>query len=266
MAVRLVSARGDRAFVKAIATSRHAQTAALHRYEMQAMQAIPPSPMLPALYAGYDDGDWVALLLEDIDGRHPLRWTPDEVRVVATAVDRLTATFTPTPWPRAQRLEDAPRVRTTWWERITRDEAPRWILDHRDDLVAMEVGARAAVPGQTLCHHDIQAENIFLTDHDRVVFVDWAWASRSAAWVDTMNLAGEIVTGGSDVDVDELLRHGRHTRGVDPRTLTGYLASQAGSAYLRARRPDTHSLPALQDYRRTRADALLGWLRHRTGW
>jgi hypothetical protein len=62
----------EAAFVKAIATSRHASTADLHRYEGQALLAIPSGPALPRVYATYDDGDWVGLLLEDIEGGHPV--------------------------------------------------------------------------------------------------------------------------------------------------------------------------------------------------
>jgi hypothetical protein len=90
VAARLVTVDGTRAFVKAIATSRHAATAALHRYESLAMLAIPPGPALPRLYATYDDGDWVGLLLQDIEGRHPLPWTLTDARRVTMAMSQRT--------------------------------------------------------------------------------------------------------------------------------------------------------------------------------
>jgi hypothetical protein len=101
VAARLVSADGARAFVKAIATSRHAATATLHRYESQAMLAIPPGPELPRLYAAYDDGDWVGLLLEDIEGRHPVPWTLADARRVSTAISQRVSAFSRVPLHRA---------------------------------------------------------------------------------------------------------------------------------------------------------------------
>jgi hypothetical protein len=93
--------------VKAIATSRHAATAALHRYESRAMLVIPAGPAVPRLYATYDDGDWVGLLLEDIEGRHPVPWTLSDVHRVTTVIDQRVRAFTPSPWPEVERLEDA---------------------------------------------------------------------------------------------------------------------------------------------------------------
>jgi hypothetical protein len=146
LAARLVTADGTRAFVKAIATSRHAATAALHRYESQAMLAIPSGPALPRLYATYDDGDWVGLLLEDIEVRHPVPWTLADARRVATAINQRVSAFTASPWPEAQRLEDAPRVRTSWWAQAAEDRLPSWVRAHRRRLIALEENPRSSPP------------------------------------------------------------------------------------------------------------------------
>jgi hypothetical protein len=132
--------------VKAIATSRHAATAALHRYESQAMLAIPSGPALPRLYATYDDGDWVGLLLEDIEVRHPVPWTLADARRVATAINQRVSAFTASPWPEAQRLEDAPRVRTSWWAQAAEDRLPSWVRAHRRRLIALEENPRSSPP------------------------------------------------------------------------------------------------------------------------
>jgi hypothetical protein len=146
VAARLVTADGARAFVKAIATSRHAATAALHRYESRAMLAIPSGPALPRLYATYDDGDWVGLLLEDIEGRHPVPWTLADAHRVTTAINQRVSAFTPSPWPEAQRLEDAPRVRTSWWAQAAEDRLPSWVRAHRRRLIALEENPRSSPP------------------------------------------------------------------------------------------------------------------------
>lgn len=266
VAARVSTVSGSRAFVKAIATSRHAFTAGLHRSEIRAMTAIPPTSMLPRLYATYDDGDWVALLLEDIPGRQPNWHSPADVARVAAAIGQRTAVFTPTPWPNAPSLADAERVRTCWWARIDRDQAPAWVRGHQRDLAAAERGVGSTVSGATLCHRDVLANNILLTATDRVVFVDWAWASRGAAWIDTVHLAADVAAARSGIDVDDLLAQHPCTRDVDPALLTGYLINLAGSAYAKAYQAGPNPIPALQAFRRARAAALLDWLRHRTGW
>jgi Phosphotransferase enzyme family len=266
VAARLVTAAGARAFVKAIATSRHAETAALHRGESRAMRAIPPGPAMPRLYASYDDGDWVALLLEDIEGRHPVPWTLADVHRVITAISQRASTFTPSPWPEAPRLEDAPRMRTRWWALAAEDQLPGWVRAHRGQLIALEERVPVAVRGQTLCHRDVLAENILLTPADGVVFVDWAWASQGAAWIDTMNLFCCIATDQTDIDVDALISASPQTRDIEPGILTGYLANTAGSAHVKAEQTGPHNIPALQAFRLRRAAALLGWLQRRTRW
>nr|MBA3233559.1 hypothetical protein [Propionibacteriales bacterium] len=43
---------------------------------------LPPAPYRAGLQASYDDGDWFAILLEDIDGGHPDSADPgDRLRV-----------------------------------------------------------------------------------------------------------------------------------------------------------------------------------------
>jgi len=228
------------------------------------MRSIPPNPMVARLHATYDDGEWIALLFEDIDGRHPDLCARADTDLVGAAIDDLTNVCTPSPWPGAQRLDAAARVQTSWWPQA--DHVPRWLMGHRDDLEAFQRRLVPAVEGSTLCQRDVAADNILITA-DRVVFIDLAWVSLGAAWVDTMHLACAAVADGLPVrDADAVLARGRHARGIGAEVLTGYLANLAGAAYVKARRADPHNLPALQEFRRSRADALLTWLRSRTGW
>lgn len=266
VAARLVTVDGARAFVKAIATSRHAETAALHRYECRAMVAIPPGPALPRLFATYDDGNWVGLLLEDVEGRHPVPWTLADALRVITAIDERVEASTPSPWPQAQRLEDAPRVRTNWWAEAAADLMPAWVRAHRGQLIALQARVPADVRGQTLCHRDVLAENVLVTPSGGVVFVDWAWASRGAAWIDAMNLICGVTMDRTGVDPDTLISASPQTRDIEPEILTAYLANAAGSAYVKAQQAGPQDIPALQAFRRRRAGALLDWLQRRTEW
>jgi hypothetical protein len=69
VAARLVSADGTRAFCKAVSDAANPFTPQLHRAEARNNAALPAAAPVPRVTASYDDGTWVALLLEDVDGR-----------------------------------------------------------------------------------------------------------------------------------------------------------------------------------------------------
>ena len=86
---RVVLADGRRAFVKAVGRELNPDTPGIHRLEIAVMRTLPPSVPAPRLLGAYDDGDWVALALTDVDGRHPAApWNPEELdRVLAAMTD-----------------------------------------------------------------------------------------------------------------------------------------------------------------------------------
>lgn len=263
VAARLVTRRGGGVFVKAIRVSASETTATLHRREILAMQAIPPSTAIPRLLASYDADGWVALLSEDIEGRQPGDpWNADDARRVLNAVAELSAALTPSPWSDAPRLMDMRQLSMSWWTEVD-GGADAWVRDHQQQLVALQEQALQSVDGSTLCHRDARADNILITDGGRVVFVDWAWACHGAVWIDTMQVVADLVRGGAESDPDELLAVHPMTRNVDPADLTAYLATLAGALYTNSRLPPLPNVPTLRPYQRVAADALLDWLRRR---
>ena len=70
-ATRLVGEDGTRAFVKAVGTELNPKTPELFRREVTALTLIGSHELWADLRASYDDGDWVAILLEDVEGTHP---------------------------------------------------------------------------------------------------------------------------------------------------------------------------------------------------
>jgi hypothetical protein len=76
-AARLRTATGAAAFLKAVGPELNPDTPALFRHEIAVQRVLPPVPYRPTVIASYDDGDWVGLLLEDVEGRHPDFAVPD---------------------------------------------------------------------------------------------------------------------------------------------------------------------------------------------
>lgn len=269
IAARVVCANGRRAFVKAVGTSLNPDTPRLFRQEVLVMTQLPPLDCVPRLYATYDDGDWVALLMEDIDGHQPAHpWTRAEVDLVFAALGELTPALTPSPWAGAPRVESQTGAFGSWASLA--DEPPAdldpWLLDHLGELVELGSRAARATRGETLAHWDIRADNTLVTDAGRVVFVDWAWGCLAAPWVDAAVASIDLPLSGSTVDADALLATHPLTRDVDPDDITALIAAVCGALQSAARRPVPAGLPTIREYQRLVSDTLLRLVKQRTGW
>lgn len=103
---RLVTREGRRVFVKAVSAQQNELSPGLHRQELDVTRALPSSAPAPALLGGFDDGEWVALVMEDVDGVHPLTpWRRDQIHAVLDTLERLADDCTPSP------LRDVPTAR-----------------------------------------------------------------------------------------------------------------------------------------------------------
>src|SRR5581483_4651284 len=96
----------------------------------------------------FDDGEWVVLLFEDIDGAHPVvPWRDDELARVLAALHDLGVALTPSP-VEAPSIEVALEPLLTGWRSFaSAGTAPKarggtapegWAGRHLDDLAALE--------------------------------------------------------------------------------------------------------------------------------
>lgn len=130
VAARLVTASGRRAFVKAVGTSLNPKTPDLFRQEITAMQAIGRLSMAPQLYDVYDDGDWVGMLFEDIEGRLPAHpWEQADADRVLGALEDLTDALDPSPWPDAPQVALRSHDFLSRWDNVLADNlaVPAWM-------------------------------------------------------------------------------------------------------------------------------------------
>src|SRR5262249_48936339 len=151
--------------------------------------SMPPEAPVPRFLFEYDDGVWVALGFEDVDGRQPaVPWTRADLDRVLDAVARLHAALTPAPVA-APAIGDRLGPPVRHWRDLTAGVFPipdglePWAATNLERLASLESDWADAARGTTLLHADLRADNVLLTD-DRVVFVDWPTASIGAAWVD----------------------------------------------------------------------------------
>lgn len=268
VAARVTCADGSRAFVKAVGTELNDRSPDIHRAEARITAQLPRRAPVPRLRATYDDGVWVALIFDEIDGRMPAEpWRRDELDRVLTAVTELSRTLTPCPISGAPNARESIAKEFLHGYRQLLEQAPDdldpWEQRHLPDLAELGEAALDHVDGNTLVHFDLRADNILL-DGDRVWFVDWPWAFAGAPWIDSLMLVKNAVFHGHGpepiVDRHPLLAT------VEPAVITGFVAGMAGFFALACRRPAPPGLPTLREFQRAQHRTTLAWLRRRLDW
>ena len=261
---RVVTVDGRRAFVKAASTTLNEQTPSMHRAEADVVGQLPPNSYVPALLGVYDDGVWVGLVFEDVDGHTPaVPWNTAELEAAMTALVQMGEAFTPSPVP------DLPSVTSFYasvfagWERI-RTEPPAdldpWARHHLDDLCRLAERGLACLVGDGLLHSDIRADNLLIRTDGTVAVVDWPWACIGAAWFDQLLLCINVDLYGG-YNTEELVKHYLGTVSRDD--ITAALAALCGYFTDVARQPPDPGLPTVRAFQRAQAQSTLSWLRTR---
>jgi hypothetical protein len=153
LAARLVLDDGRRVFVKAINARTSPHVGEFHRSERAASIAMPSGVAVPQLLDAYDDGEWVALAFEDIEGRLPAQpWQPAELQRVLAAASELAEQLTPA--PRWTKEPASPRL--GGWRYLVEAEDLRqrlpevapWAYANLEMLNVLEEGLDEAVSGE----------------------------------------------------------------------------------------------------------------------
>jgi Ser/Thr protein kinase RdoA (MazF antagonist) len=256
---RVRTADGRRAFVKAVSAAQNEYSPGMHRQEAHISAALPLTAPTPKLLGVHDDGDWVALVLTDVDGRHPDWHDPADVTAARTALADLAHSLTPCPID-ARDLRDVLGTDFAGWHRL-RDDPPAtldpWITEHIDELCRRAEHGLAALVGDTLTHADIRADNLLVGPDGTVTVVDWPWGARGPAWLDTLLLLINIRLHGGDADLA--------TIDADRDDLVSALAGFGAFFADAARRPAPPGLPALREFQQAQADVVVSWLRELSG-
>jgi Ser/Thr protein kinase RdoA (MazF antagonist) len=257
---RVETAGGQRAFVKAVGTELNVQSVEMARAEAHITAKLPDAAPAPRMLGSFDDGEWVALVLEDIEGHHPRTpWEQDELAATATALRKLADVLTPSPVPDLATAADTSADDFAGWANIAThppDDLDDWAATHLDELAAAAARGHAALAtGNTLVHCDVRADNILLRPNGEVVFVDWPWGCLGPAWLDTVLLALNVIVHGGEAD--------RLLTGIDPRLATDVITGYTGFFLDIGRRPAPPGLPTVRAFQRAQGNALLPWLRAR---
>ena len=273
VAARLRLADGRRVFLKAISGRPNPDSPAMHRREARIAAALPASVPTPRLLWSYDDGDWVAILFEDVDGWTPVTpWRPDELSRVLDAVTQLVQSLTPSPIA-VETIAERLREPLQGWRtlraaaRTTSDNlsgVPDWARRNLERLAQLESAWEAASAGATLLHFDLRADNILLTP-DRVLVVDWPHASLGAGGMELLQILPSIAMQGGPKPWEIFDSHPLGRRAPD-REVTAVLAAVSGYLVRQSRLPAPPGLPTLRAFQRDQGIPAMEWLMRRTGW
>ncbi len=267
LAARLTLADGRRVFVKAVSPAQNPDAPRFYRQEAEIAARLPESVPAPRLLWCHDDGHWVVLAFEDVDGRTPaMPWQPDEQDRVLAALAAMAAALTPCP-------VDVPEIGATTdadlsgWRQLV-DGPPGqlagvdpWARERVSELAELEARWALVAAGDSLLHGDLRADNMLLTD-ERVVFVDWPSALRGAPWFDLLILLPSMTMQGGG-DPQRIIAMHPLTRDVDPASIDAVLAAVAGYFVHSSLQPPPPGLPRVRDFQRAQGEAVLPLLRQR---
>jgi aminoglycoside phosphotransferase (APT) family kinase protein len=260
---RVRTAVGGRAFVKAVSRSTNEHAVELHRREIFITAHLPEGVPVPRVRGAYDDGEWVAMVLEDVEGRPPRTpWDADELDDVLRTLDGMAAALTPSPVPDLPAASASFGADLAGWHLIAADPPPDlhpWAVGRLDALREQADRAVAALAGETVVHLDIRADNLLITPDGAVFVVDWPHACVGPRWLDRLLLLVNVRLHGGH-DVDALLRRIAAGSGADEADLRAVLAAMAGFFFEYARRPPPPGIPTVREFQRVQGNALVEWL------
>jgi aminoglycoside phosphotransferase (APT) family kinase protein len=272
LASRLTVGTGDRVFAKAIAPDAESGAPGgqdLYRQEARITALLPDGAPVPRLLDSWEEGGWVVLVFEDVDGRHPaLPWDRAELESVLDALSRLSTDLTPSPVPGPPAQVPGGR---DWWSELAVDRArldripglDPWIKANVDLLAATGASSGSPFSGSTLLHTDIRADNVLFVGR-RVMFVDWPHARVGAPWIELVFFLPSVaMQGGPDPEL--LFWRQPSTIDADPSSVLAVLAGLAGFFIHGATEDPPPGLPTLRRFQLAQGIEAVNWLRRMMG-
>lgn len=263
-ASRLRLADGRRVFVKAIDGQDWPDQVDAYRAEAQVAAALPAEVPAPGHLGSTDDGRWVVLAFDELDGHEPAQpWQPAELERAVDAFTQLSQAVTPSP---VALPHEHPRL--GGWSALADDPdrvarlptSSRWAAEHVTQLVDLEHEGLSAARGDTLVHFDSYSFNLILTS-DRVYVVDWPHARLGAPYLELLLLLSSAAADGIN---PELWMHTDPlTTSVDPHEIDAVLAAHAGFCLNGALDTVHPGLQPIVDAKHHLAHGALSWLQHR---
>jgi len=267
LAARLLLDDGRRVFITAVSEDANPDTHDIHRREARILAALPERVPAPRLLWSFDELGWVALCLQDIEGKHPHEpWTDHDLDLVIACVEKMSRDLTPSPIETEQTVaEFFQRTVNGWGIALARGEErlDPWIRRNLGRLAELEARAPGLVAGESLVHCDVRADNLLIAG-ESVYILDWPGARVGAAWIDLVAMAPSVVMQGGPRPEEYLSR--LDLRGVSSSAIDAVVCSLAGYFVVRALEPAPQGIPTVRAFQSAQGREAIAWLRERLGW
>jgi hypothetical protein len=267
-ATRLTCADGTRAFVKAVGAELNPDTPGLFRREIGVLRHLGEHELWARLLASYDDGAWVALLIEDVEGRHPDFGDPAELASVLTGVERLADVLQHRDVPASVGLVDVAHVFGKWADSLATladapvgTPVPDWLRSDPEGWAGV-LRHHAALPMPHVAHWDIRVDNLLRRPSGKVVFVDWGTAARGPSWADPLLARLERV---DDPWFDTSAASSSALAEAGEDAVTAFLAGFGAHLAVRSVVAVDVGLPTLNDFRIRESRRMLEAVARRSG-
>jgi hypothetical protein len=263
LAARCRLADSRRVFIKAVSGAQNPDSPNIMRHEAEVASSLPRDAPAAALLHALDDGEWIALVFEDIDGALPSTpWQADQLARVVTAMTDLATMPT---WPALPSIGERYGAMFRGWRTLAAEGAETvddpWCRERLDELASLEAQWESAAGGESLIHGDVRSDNVLLTADRGVVFVDWSSTCIGAAWFDLVAMVPSIELEGGGAPESVLRLAGFGEGDIDTARLLPVVAAIAGYFAERGRLADPPGLPTLRDFQRAQGAVTLAWLR-----
>ena len=266
---------GTQVFVKAVSPEQNPDSPRLARQEIAVAAVLPPEVCAPHLWWSHDDGDWVLLGFQPVDGRTPeTPWRKEDLDRTLDALTDLAQVGTPSPRDLPP-LDESMAGLAAGWSRLAADddaleraaaavgEHGDWMRTHLDELIELGAASAAACVGQTLVHGDFRADNIMLAPapDSRAWLIDWPHTCRDGApWWDLLAMLPSVAMqdGG---DPQEIFWAHPNAAGADRDAVRAVLAGITGFFVHGSVQPPPPGIANLRDFQLTQGITSLEWLR-----
>lgn len=265
VAARCQLADGRRCFIKAVSTAQNPDSPGMHRREAAVAGQLPADLPAPRLLATVDDGDWVVLAFEEVEGCPPrLPWQRDELNATFDFLAALASLASPCPLPELDTFAARHRDSFFNFRRLADgdtlvDQVDPWTSRHLDHLADLEAEWESAADGDALLHSDIRADNLLVRPDGSMVLVDWPHACVGASWVDLVCFLPSIAVDGGPTPSQLEEQHDLFGS-VDPDRINRVLVGVTGLFTVHGLRPDPPGLPTVRAFQRAQAAISRAWL------
>ena len=257
---------GSTHFVKAASVRAQGVFAAAYREEARKLSLLPDAVPAPGL-AWVIDHEWVALGIEHVDGRHPLRpWVRADLDACLAALETVVAELTPPPEEMGlgDSTEEFAPFLAHWDDlRASPPDLPL-MAEHLEDAAALAGRYAEVVAGDTLVHTDVRDDNVLLDTDGRAWFCDWNFPVAGAPWLDSLLML--VGPRGDGLDVAAVLAERPLLRDVPADDVDTVIALVTAYFLKSAADPVPPTSPFLRIHQRWQGEVCWEWLCERRGW